>query len=67
MLSIYLNDIMHQIEPSQSLHDILMQTNYLEQPIAVALNNTLVPRIAYRTTHFLQGDRVDIIVPMQGG
>jgi len=66
MVNIYLNDEVQHI-PTQSLHDLLMQNNYIDQHFAVAINNQLVHRIAYDTTILNPGDRVDIIVPMQGG
>ncbi|CEG56876.1 sulfur carrier protein ThiS [Legionella fallonii] len=67
MVSIYLNDTVQQIEPTQSLHELLIQNNYIEQHFAVAINNRLIPRMAYNITLLNPGDRVDIIVPMQGG
>lgn len=67
MMSIYLNDAVQQIEPTQLLQELLIQNNYIEQHFAVAINNQLIPRMAYNTTLLNSGDRVDIIVPMQGG
>lgn len=67
MVSIYLNNEVQQIEPTQSLHELLIQNNYIEQHFAVAINNQLIPRISYDRTLLHPGDRVDIIVPMQGG
>lgn len=67
MVSIYLNDVIQQIEPTHSLHDLLIQNNYIEQHFAVAINNQLIPRLAYNITLLNPGDRVDIIVPMPGG
>ena len=67
MVSIYLNDAVQQIEPTQSLQELLIQNNYIDQHFAVAINNQLIPRMAYNTTLLNSGDRVDIIVPMQGG
>jgi sulfur carrier protein len=67
MISIYFNDTVQQIEPTQLLQELLIQNNYIEQHFAVAINNQLIPRMAYNTTLLNSGDRVDIIVPMQGG
>ena len=67
MISIYFNDEVQQIESNQSLHDLLMQNNHAEQHFAVAINNQFIPRMAYSTTLLNPNDRVDIIVPMQGG
>ncbi|WED43767.1 sulfur carrier protein ThiS [Legionella cardiaca] len=67
MISIYLNEEACQIESTQSLHDLLIQKKIVDQHFAVAINNHLVPRAVYKTTTLYAGDRVDIIVPMQGG
>ena len=67
MISIYLNGEIQQIGIKQSLHELLMEKNHIDQHVAVAINNQLIPRIAYSTTLFNSGDYVDIIVPMQGG
>ena len=67
MIHIYLNDESHPIESNQSLHHLLLRNNYTELHFAIALNNQFIPRTAYSTTLLNEGDRVDIIVPMQGG
>lgn len=67
MIPIYFNDEVHQMEPTLSLHDLLIQKNHVEQHFAVALNNQFIPRLSYKTTMLQASDRVDIIVPMQGG
>lgn len=50
MVSIYLNDAVQQIAPTQSLQELLIQNNYIDQHFAVAVNNQLIPRMAYNTT-----------------
>ncbi|KTD64086.1 sulfur carrier protein ThiS [Legionella spiritensis] len=67
MITIYLNDKAQRIEPSQSLHNLLMQNSYTDSYFAVAINNKLVARANYKDTMLNDCDRVDIIVPMQGG
>jgi sulfur carrier protein len=67
MLRIYLNDEVHHTEPTGSLQDFLIREHLVEQHFAVAINNQHVPRMAYATTMLNTDDRVDIIVPMQGG
>ncbi len=67
MISICFNDQVQQIELTQSLHDLLIQNQQREQHFAVAVNDKLVPRIHYQTTILNEGDRINIIVPMQGG
>jgi len=67
MMKIYLNDKVHQVEKTQSLQDLLAQAQHTGQHFAVAINHHLVPRSVYHTTMLNPEDRVDIIVPMQGG
>lgn len=67
MISIYFNDEVQQIEPSRSLQELLIQNNCIKQHFAVAINNQLIPRGVYNITPLKPNDRIDIIVPMQGG
>lgn len=67
MISIYFNNEIQQIEPIITLHNLLMQNNYTEQHFAVAVNDKFIPRGTYCAIFLQPGDRVDIIVPMQGG
>lgn len=67
MISVHLNDTMYQINPAQSLHEFLIKQNYIDLHFAVAINNKLVPRVNYQSYTLKDGDRVDIIIPMQGG
>jgi sulfur carrier protein len=67
MLSIYLNDEIYQLDTATSLHDFLTLNNYDEKQVAVAINHQVIPRVAHPRTILKAGDRVDIIVPMQGG
>jgi sulfur carrier protein len=67
MINIYLNDEHHQISSNQSLQAFLLQCSGVKAPFAVAINNQFVPQPVYGTTLLYEGDRIDIIVPMQGG
>lgn len=66
MINIYFNDESHQIK-SQSLQKFLLHKNHIDLHFAIAINNQFIPRTAYSTTLLSEDDRVDIIVPMQGG
>lgn len=66
MINIYFNDESHQIK-SQSLQEFLLHKNHIDLHFAIAINNQFIPRTAYSTTLLSEGDRLDIIVPMQGG
>jgi sulfur carrier protein len=67
MITIYINDEACKVKKTQTLHELLQQKNQLDLHFAVAINNQHIPRIAYHTTVLKAGDRVAIIVPMQGG
>jgi sulfur carrier protein len=67
MISVCFNDQIQHIESTQSLHCLLIQNQLGEQHFAVAVNDQLVPRVHHQTTQLNDGDRIDIIVPMQGG
>lgn len=66
MINIYFSDESHQIEP-QSLQEFLLYKNHIDSHFAIAINNRFILRTAYKTTLLSEGDRVDMIVPMQGG
>lgn len=65
MITIYLNDERQQIQAQQSLQEFIQDRS--EAHFAIAINQQFIPRSAYSTTSLQEGDRVDIIVPMQGG
>jgi sulfur carrier protein len=67
MIAIYLNDTVQHIDPTHTLQDLLTHNNHCTEHFAVAINNQLIPRINYKITKMQAGDRIDIIVPMQGG
>lgn len=66
MINIYFNDESYQIK-SQSLQEFLLHKNHIDSHFAIAINNLFIPRTAYKKILLSDGDRVDMIVPMQGG
>lgn len=67
MPDIYFNDAICHIAATQSLHDFLCQHHCGAEHFAVAINNQFIPRAHYGSTILQHADRVDLIVPMQGG
>ena len=67
MIRIYLNDQEYHLETLQSLHDFLKQNTTRDFNFAVAINTHFVPRPAWEKTLLQADDRIDLIVPMQGG
>jgi sulfur carrier protein len=47
--------------------ELLEQCGYGDARVAVAVNEEFVPRSTYAGTKLNDGDRVDVVAPMQGG
>jgi len=72
LISIYVNGVVETIAADQTLNDIFTSnTGQLSMPLperyAVALNENFVPKSAYQKTLVQMGDRIEILVAMQGG
>mgnify|MGYP003585109841 CR=1 FL=1 len=55
------------LEKPQSLADAIQHWGYTGAPIAVAHNDEFVPRSRYAAIPLQDGDRLEIVAPMQGG
>ncbi|HOB63167.1 MAG TPA: sulfur carrier protein ThiS [Candidatus Competibacteraceae bacterium] len=54
-------------QPPYSLAEALAHWGYAGAPIAVAHNEEFVPRSRYASLQLQEGDRLEIVAPMQGG
>jgi sulfur carrier protein len=52
---------------AQTLDQALEQLGYADSVVATALNGTFVPKAQRRETRLDEGDRIEIVAPMQGG
>ena len=52
---------------SPSLLELVKQHTTDEQACAIAVNDEFVPRSEYHSTLLNDGDRIELLVPMQGG
>jgi sulfur carrier protein len=52
---------------SRSLAEVLTELEYDGAAIATALNGTFVPTAARAATPLHEGDRIEVLAPMQGG
>ena len=52
---------------ASALHDALAELGYAEARIATAVNETFVPAAARGDTILTEGDRIEVLAPMQGG
>jgi sulfur carrier protein len=52
---------------NETLVDALMELEFTSPAIATALNGSFVPREDYAETSLSEGDRLEVLAPMQGG
>ncbi|KZL24577.1 sulfur carrier protein ThiS [Pseudovibrio sp. WM33] len=52
---------------SETLADALTELEFTSPAIATALNGSFVPREDYSETSLSEGDRMEVLAPMQGG
>lgn len=50
-----------------TIADMLREKGYADMLVAVAVNNSFVPKSQHAQTTLSDGDTVDIVAPMQGG
>lgn len=67
MINVFLNNQSQSVEVGKTLYDFLVQHHQLKEYVAVIINNNLVIRRDFKTTLLQSNDRVDILIPMQGG
>ena len=66
-MKILLNDNEQPIEDATTLSSLVKTHGNDESAFAVAVNDTFIPRSDYEATVLREGDRVELLVPMQGG
>ena len=64
---IEINGEKRELDRSRVLADAIRDWGYEGQPIAVAYNDEFVPRGRYAEIQLQNGDRLEIVAPMQGG
>lgn len=50
-----------------TISDILVELGWADARVATALNGTFVPKSARAETALGEGDRLEVLAPMQGG
>jgi sulfur carrier protein len=65
-MRIFLNDDAHDVEPG-TLAGALESLGFTGRKIATAVNGRFVPAPARQATKLAEGDRVEVVAPMQGG
>jgi sulfur carrier protein len=64
---IYINDQSLSLETSCTLEEVLMRKEAFAEHMAIAINNQFIPKSKLSSILLQEGDRIDLIVPMQGG
>ncbi|MDE0176956.1 MAG: sulfur carrier protein ThiS [Gammaproteobacteria bacterium] len=54
-------------EKTLRLDRVLVDLGYRDRKVAVAVNETFVPRTAWANRLIESGDRLDVVAPIQGG
>lgn len=67
MVTVFVNEERVKMPPESTLADVLAAVKKPDQPFAVAVNATFVPRDHYGETTVAEGDRIDLVVAVQGG
>lgn len=67
MISIYLNNEPMDIIPEASVQELIDVLPGTPKGFAIAVNENFVPRSSYQQTSLSEGDRVELLVPSQGG
>ena len=52
---------------AETLEEALQELEFTSPAIATAVNGCFIPRENYRDTSLSNGDRLEVLAPMQGG
>jgi sulfur carrier protein len=64
---IYINDHPLTLETMCTLEEMLITNEIFAEYMAVAINNQFISKPNYARTFLNEGDRVDLIMPTEGG
>ncbi len=67
MMKIQLNGEDKSLNANSNLYEAIEQWQLSGQNFAVAINEQFIPKSAYNSTQLSDGDRIELVVPMQGG
>lgn len=66
-IKIQVNGLPKDFDAPLNLYDVLAQEEVIEMMIAVARNQTVIPKGDWAQTFLDDGDMIEILAPMQGG
>lgn len=67
MINYFLNGEPQQSDQTITVDQMLKQFDYQINSIAVAVNETFIPRASYQQQVIRQDDRIEVLSAMQGG
>lgn len=67
MMQIFINDHETTCKENSTLKDILLAHDIPPLNIAIAVNNTVIPKVQWDTTPIQNGNKIIIIKAVQGG
>ena len=65
-MKIEVNGASHEVQAA-TVAGVLAELGWGEARVATALNGAFVPKAARGTTGVTEGDRLEVLAPMQGG
>lgn len=67
MIKVSVNGEIKQLDDGLNISQMIEALEYKVKGFAVAVNTTFVPIANYQETIIKEGDKIDILAPVQGG
>jgi sulfur carrier protein len=67
MIKVSVNGEIKELESGLNVTQMIEALEYKVKGFAVAINTTFVPIAKYQETTIKEGDKIDILAPVQGG
>jgi len=67
MITVSVNGETKQLQDGLNVSQMIEALDYKVKGFAVAINTTFVPIAKYEETMIEEGDKIDILAPVQGG
>lgn len=67
MITLQLNGEKKTLKAGSSITDAINDWQLEDKSFAVAVNEEFIPKSAYADVSLLEGDRIELLIPMQGG
>ncbi len=65
-MKLIVNGVEQQVT-AKTMAELVTEMGYEDVPVATARNQTVVAKRNRETTDIQEGDRIEILIPMQGG